>query len=107
MFSAVQIYQNIETMLLIRGLSIRKLEQESGLARGTLNNIKKGSMPSIDKIALIADYFGCSIDYLVGREKNIAPVNTDKSDLSESLNELSKDEIIKLIEFAKFLKSQR
>lgn len=107
MFSAVQIYQNIETMMLIRGLSIHKTEIECGLSRGTLNNMRKGSSPSIETLGALADYFGCSIDQLVGREKNIAPVETDKSDLAAALKDLSKDEIVKLIDFAKFLKSQR
>ncbi len=105
MYNAVQIYNNIETMLIVRGISIRKAEIEAGLARGSLNNIKNGSMPSVDKVAALADYLGCSIDYLVGREKIIAPVETDKSELAAVLKELSKRDIEKLIDFAKFIQA--
>ena len=35
--------------------------------RHTYNNIKNGSIPSVDKIATIANYFEVSIDYLLGR----------------------------------------
>lgn len=107
MFSAVQIYQFIETQCALHGISDRKMLSEAGLSKGVMDNMKKGSMPSVDKVAAIADYFGCSIDQLVGREKNIAPVETDKSELAVTLRDLSKNEIVKLIDFAKFLKSQR
>ena len=107
MFSSVQIYQNIETMRILRGISQRQMLVDCGLSRGVMENMKKGSMPSVDKIALLADYFGCSIDQIVGRETKIAPIPADRSELAENMKDLSKDELVKLIEFAKFLRSQR
>lgn len=38
----------------------------AGVSRNVVENMKKGSMPSIDKIAKIADYFGVTTDYLLG-----------------------------------------
>lgn len=107
MFDAMQIYEAIETLIVIRGLSDRKAEQEAGVARGTLRNMINGSMPSVDKVAAFADYFGVSVDFLIGREKNIAPIEADRSDLANALKAMSKDEVKRLIDFAKFLLSER
>ena len=107
MFTAIQIYDNIETMRLVRNISQRQLLSDCGLSKSFMDNLKKGSMPSVDKIAAVADYFGCSIDLIVGREKNNAPIEADKSELAASLKDMSKAEISRLIEFAKFLRSER
>ena len=50
-----------------RGISIRKLETELGFAHGTIGVWDK-SRPSIDRAAAVADYFGVSIDWLLGRD---------------------------------------
>lgn len=42
----------------------------SQVGKDFLNNIKKGSIPSSDKLARLADYFDCSVDYLLGRTDN-------------------------------------
>lgn len=107
MFTAMQIYNNIETLRVVRGISQRQMLADCSLSKSFMDNMKKGSMPSVDKIAAIADFFGCSIDEIVGREKNNAPVEADKSELAESLRDLSKAELNRLIEFAKFLRSER
>lgn len=48
--------------------SLNKLEQELGLGKSTIASwaTKK---PSSDKLEKIADYFGVSVDYLLGREQ--------------------------------------
>lgn len=107
MFTAMQIYNNIETLRIVRGISQRQMLADCNLSKSFMDNMKKGSMPSVDKIAAVADFFGCSIDTIVGREKNSAPVEADKSALAESLKDLSKAELNRLIEFAKFLRSER
>ena len=107
MFTAMQIYDNIETMRLVRNISQRQLLADCGLSKSFMDNLKKGSMPSVDKIAAIADYFECTIDSIVGREKNNAPIEADKGELAASLRDMSKSEISRLIEFAKFLRSER
>ena len=44
MFSAVQIYQYIETKCALHGVSKRKMLAESGLSKGVMDNMKNGSM---------------------------------------------------------------
>ena len=45
-------------------------------------------MPGTDKLVLVADYFGVSIDYLLGRTENIKDsdsVDSPNNDLEETL----------------------
>lgn len=51
-------------------IAVKEMLIRSGLNRNVVDNLKKGSIPSVDKIAQIADYFDCSVDYLLGRSDN-------------------------------------
>lgn len=44
--------------------------KELGISSGTITLWKNGSMPSGEKLLLLADYFNCSTDYLLGRTDN-------------------------------------
>lgn len=50
-------------------VSLNRLEKELGLGKSTISSWAKKS-PSIDKLALVADYFNISVDYLIGRTDN-------------------------------------
>ncbi len=52
------------------GLSKNKLLINANLNKSVFDNMKKGQIPSVDKIHTIADYLGCSVDYLLGRTDN-------------------------------------
>lgn len=48
---------------------------KTGIPVTTLSNyINRGSAPSISQLSILADFFGCSIDYLVGREDDFGNV---------------------------------
>ena len=49
-----------------KGISFRQLEKTLGYATSTISTWDD-HRPSIDKVAAVADYFGVSIDYLLGR----------------------------------------
>ena len=53
-----------------KGLSKNKLLLNAKLNKSVFDNMKKGQIPSVDKIHIIADYLGCSVDYLLGRTDN-------------------------------------
>ena len=48
-------------------ISINQMLKQAELATSVIDNIKRGRVPSLDKVHTIADFFECSIDYLVGR----------------------------------------
>lgn len=49
-------------------ISPNRLFLECHLHKSILDNLKRGSIPSVEKIMVIADFFHVSLDYLVGRE---------------------------------------
>ena len=60
-------YPNIEAERARRGISNDALAEDLGVARKTLFNwMEKGNIPTSALIHM-ADMFGCSIDYLLGR----------------------------------------
>lgn len=50
-----------------KGLSKNKLLINAKLSKSVFDNMKKGQIPSVDKIHTLADYLGCSVDYILGR----------------------------------------
>ena len=74
---------NIRMLCKKNKVSISKLESDLFLSPGLISRWNK-SMPSMDKIMDIAEYFGVSIDELVGRSKK----NLDHSDIGRLLIKL-------------------
>jgi transcriptional regulator with XRE-family HTH domain len=59
------------------------LHKSTSISQGLLSDYKKGrSTPTSENLIKIADYFGVSIDYLLGHAD--APVNTINGDVSGS-----------------------
>lgn len=60
---------------------------ESGAGRNMITNMKKGSMPSIDRVRMLADYLNCSISDLTG-EADPAPASDPE--LAAALSQFEK-----------------
>lgn len=58
---------NIMSMCQEYHISPNKLGLQSGAGKDIISNLQKGSIMSGDKLAKIADYLNCSVDYLLGR----------------------------------------
>ena len=58
------LYQNIVVLCKGKGISISKLEKETGLGNGTVGRWEKSS-PSVENVKKVADYFEVSVDYLI------------------------------------------
>ena len=59
--------ENVESLCEARGMSIRKLEKKLLLGYATIRHWKT-SMPSSRNLKKVADYFGVTTDYLLGRD---------------------------------------
>lgn len=87
----VQVSDIIKRTCKEQNLSISSLLADCGLSKSFIYDLeKRNSSPSCDKIEAIADFFNCSVDYLLGRttikEINIpTPSNTQFLSLSEPL----------------------
>ncbi len=85
----MDIYDRIENLLSVRGMSAYKLSKETGISTGLLSQWKKRSQaPSADKLKIVADYFGVSTDYLLTGEQKEKPLINDDEELTEFLEQL-------------------
>jgi transcriptional regulator with XRE-family HTH domain len=65
----------IDRLLKEKGVSAHKMSQDLGLGNSTYTHWKnRGSIPTGDILQKIADYFGVSTDYLLGRSDNPSPI---------------------------------
>lgn len=86
-----------------------------GLSSATISGWKKGSYPNALYLEKIADYFNCSIDYLLGKtDIKKGPtaqveqlVSGELQKLIDASSSLSDEEAQKVLEYVEFLKSQR
>ena len=76
---------SISTLCNQHDISINKMLQDVGLSKSLVDNLKKGSMPSIDKITKIADYFGVTVDYLLGKTDVKTEKPADEGELTEDI----------------------
>lgn len=60
------LYQNIVVLCKGKGISISKLEKETGLGNGTVGRWERSS-PSVENVKKVADYFNVSVDYLISK----------------------------------------
>lgn len=88
----------IQSLAEERGISINQLLRESRLSKSVMDNMKRGSMPSADKLATIADYFDCSVDYILGRVEIPAMISGPYDNSNESVKSLTPDEIMQIRE---------
>lgn len=61
-----------------RRITISQLEKKTGAGNGTIGRWDE-RVPGADKLVKVADFFGVSVDYLLGR--------TNKQDCTESIDE--------------------
>ena len=84
---------SIEELCKKRKISVKSALEDCGLKRVVVDNMKKGSIPSIDKIFTIANYFNVSVDYLLGRTDTpngilikSGDINGDNNNFTDSNN---------------------
>ncbi len=75
-------------------ITTNKMLFDCGLSKDVINNMKKEkpSIPSVDKILKIAQYFSVSVDYLLGNEeKPNTEISVDKKTLYNKLKALCEE----------------
>lgn len=64
-------YSIFEQLLQKNGVSSYKVAKDTGISQVTLSNWKNGiSTPKQDKLIKLAEYFGVSLNYMMGIEEN-------------------------------------
>jgi len=64
-----KMYEIFDNLLKLSGVSAYKVSKETGISQTTLSDWKRGrSIPKTDKLQQLADYFGVTLNYLLGNE---------------------------------------
>ena len=108
-------YEIFEKLMKERGVTPYRVHKETGVAQSTLSDWKNGKCrPKIDKIRAIADYFGVSVDYLLGnepKEKTPAEADVTFDDFTYAMygeaKELTDEDKNMLLEMARMLKKRQ
>lgn len=61
-------YTRLRQVMEEKGISRYKIAKETKIYDNYFTVWKKGREPQIDTLVKLADYLGCSIDYLIGRD---------------------------------------
>lgn len=85
---------NLKLLRKNRGLTLDELAKETGISNPMLSNYELGKVnPPVKILTKLADYFGCSIDYLLGHQSsNIVHLDSftaEQKDLIDTILQLS------------------
>ena len=81
-----------------------EVANEIGINSSTYARYEIGSTePTFDVVLKLADYFGCSVDYLLGRRR---PQSEQKEELLSQIFQLSDSDCEKVSSFIKGMKSK-
>lgn len=110
------IYEIIDQLCAEKGISGSKMCDDLGMSRSTLTELRKGRAKTLklEKASKIADYFGVSVDYLLGNKpKEKTPAEADVTfdgftyAMHHESKELTEENKQKLLEMARFFKMQQ
>ena len=72
-------YEIFERLLQSPNVTAYQVSKATGISQSTLSDWKNGrSVPKMDKMQKIADYFSVTVDYLLGAEKEKDPAPAGK-----------------------------
>lgn len=70
MLSSMEIARRIKKTAKLKRINTGKMLSEGTLSKNTLSTMQSGgSLPRLETLAKIADYLGCSVDYLIGSNR--------------------------------------
>lgn len=81
----MNIAQSLKKLMDARKLSNSKLAKEIGVHTSTVSNWLNGKDVKAENLSVLCEYFGCSLDYLVGANPNVNHSEPDSNSLDEEL----------------------
>ena len=106
-------YEIFEQLLQEYGVTAYKVAKEAGVSQSMLSEWKKGVYtPKQDKLKKIADYFGVTVDYLMGNENTELEIPEVLKGVPVAFHRgefegLTQQEVDALAKIAETLKQQR
>ena len=62
----LSVYEKVKKLADAKGVSIAKVESETGMGNGVISGWKEDSLPSVKNLIKVADYFDVSLKSLIG-----------------------------------------
>lgn len=85
-------YEIFERLCKEKGITPTKAARDVGVAQPVVSQWKKrGSTPKAETVQKLADYFGVSVDYLLGKSGENSQLENQLDDFSTHLIEITKD----------------
>ncbi|MGO1366199.1 MAG: helix-turn-helix domain-containing protein [Lactococcus lactis] len=84
----MDLYEKIKELAAQKNVSIRQIEEKLSFSNATIRRWKTQT-PGVDKIQKVADYFGVTVDSLLGREKDEESQTPEFSTLQRRARNLS------------------
>lgn len=81
------VFDRVKELAKKQGISIVELEEKLGFGRNSLYSWKKKT-PNGDRLSKVADYFGVTTDYLLGRTETPQFTSKDEKDIQKKLTEM-------------------
>lgn len=100
------LYERISELAKKQGVSVPQLSENLGLSRNAIYQWKTSS-PKADTLQKVADYFGVTTDYLLGRdEPEIIEDDKLKVIASHIDDDVTEDDMQEILNFIEFIKSK-
>lgn len=79
------LYKRIAELCELGKITITTMCKESGANRASLSDLKMGRKQNLSAgtLSKIANYFGVTVDYLIGEEKETAPTPKDEREIND------------------------
>lgn len=74
---SIAFVQKVKMLCLLRDVKPTNACIESGVGSSFLPDIKRGRIPSVEKVQMLATYLGVTTSELLGEEKTPTPVSED------------------------------
>lgn len=91
--------ERITTLSSDKNISVNKALLECGF-KDFISNLRKGSIPSVDKFLIIADYFNVDVGWLLtGNKSSAIKLDELENTLLEQFNQLDRDDKLRVVDF--------
>ncbi|MBP3667413.1 MAG: helix-turn-helix transcriptional regulator [Clostridia bacterium] len=109
-------WETFVSLCTVKGISPNGACAELGLSNATATKWKNGATPRNNTLKKVADYFGVSVDYLLGNvpldlqrfaEKEKEPTVTVDPKLLSLIDSMSAEELADLERYAEFILSRK
>lgn len=100
--------ERVKELCKSRGITVKRLEEKLEIPNNTIYQWKRIT-PSLDKIQKVADFFGVSIDYLLGRtdQKSLPEDTVHTFAAHHDGDEWTEEELEEIEEFKRFVAMRR